>query len=100
MLRPILTGLIAEVARWYIRAWHRATTAAAMSVIPRHTMSTGITSRHLRSFEGRGRRLAPRRYESGQEVLIHSFQPAKGEPSELSTIDGRTMAMGRSRPCR
>src|SRR5712692_11407520 len=44
MLRPILTGLIAEVASWYMRAWRRAMTAEAMSVIPRQTMSTGITS--------------------------------------------------------
>src|SRR6266478_6540698 len=29
-----------------------------------------------------------------------SFQPVKGERSELSTMDGRTMAMGRSRPRR
>src|SRR5260370_22087157 len=100
MLRPILTGLIAEVARWYMRAWRRAITAEAMSVIPRHTMSTGITSRHFRSFEGSWRKFVPRRYESGPEVLMPSFHPVKGERSELSTIEGRTMAIGKSRPRR
>src|SRR6266851_8938864 len=100
MLRPILTGLIAEVASWYILAWRRAVTAEAMSVIPRQTMSTGITSRHFRSFEGSWRKFVPRRYDSGPEVLMPSFQPVNGERSELSTIEGRTMAMGRSRPRR
>src|SRR5207302_8612681 len=97
MLRPILTGLIAEVASWYMRAWRRAMTAEAMSVIPRETMSRGITSRHFRSFEGSWRKFVPRREESGREVLIAAFHPVKGERSELSTIDGRTMAMGRPR---
>src|SRR6266704_2147281 len=71
-----------------------------MSVNPRHTMSTGITSRHFRSLEGSWRKFVPRRYESGPEVLMPSFQPVNGERSELSTIEGRTTAMGRSRPRR
>src|SRR2546423_6144128 len=98
MLRPILTGLIAEVASWYIRALRRDITAAAINVIPRHTMSTGITSRHLRSLVGSWRKFVPSRYESGPEVLMPSFQPANGERSELSTMEGRTIAIARSRP--
>src|ERR1700682_6038087 len=100
MLRPIFTGLIAEVASWYIRALRRAMMAAAISVIPRQTMSTGITSRHLRSLVGSCRKLVPSKYESGPEVLIPSFQPENGERIELSTMDGRTMAMGKSLPWR
>ena len=34
-------------------------TAAAISVMPRQTMSTGITSRHFRSFEGSWRKFVP-----------------------------------------
>src|SRR2546430_11609226 len=98
MLRPMLTGLMAEVASWYSLACRRATSAAAISVIPRHTISTGITSKHFRSFDGSWRKLVPSKYDRGPEVLIPSFQPANGERSELSTIDGRTMAMGRSLP--
>src|SRR5437588_11290987 len=63
-------------------------------------MSTGITSRHFRSFEGSCRKLVPSKYESGPDVLIPSFHPVNGERSELSTMDGRTMAMGRPLPCR
>src|ERR1700693_1803510 len=98
MLRPIFTGFTAEVANWYIRALQRAITAAAIRLIPRHTMSTGITSRHLRAFVGSCRKFVPSKYESGPEVLIPSFQPENGERSELSIIDGRTMAIGKSLP--
>ena len=42
----------------------------------------------------------PSRYDSGPDVLMPSFHPVNGERSELSTIDGRTMAIGRSLPCR
>ena len=100
MLRPIFTGLIAEVASWYIRAWQRAIIAAAISDMPRHTMSTGITSRHFRSLVGNCRKFVPSRYDSGPEVLIPSFHPINGERSELSTIDGRTIAIGRPAPRR
>src|ERR1700730_3380785 len=100
MLRPIFTGLIAEVASWYIRALRRAMMAAAISVIPRQTMSTGITSRHLRSLVGSCRKFVPSKYDSGPEVLMPSFHPANGERAELSTIDGRTIAIGKSRPWR
>ena len=61
-------------------------------------MSTGITSRHFLAFEGSCRKFVPSRYDSGPEVLIPSFQPVKGERVELSTIEGRTMAMARPRP--
>src|SRR3984893_6714782 len=100
MLRPMFTGFTAEVASWYMRALHRAITAAAIRLIPRLTMSTGITSRHLRALVGSCRKFVPSKYESGPEVLIPSFQPEKGERIELSTIDGRTMAMGKSFPWR
>src|SRR4029077_18723946 len=100
MLRRMFTGLIADVASWYMRARRRELTAAAISVMPRETMSTGITSRHFRSFEGSWRKFVPRRLESGPEVLIPSFQPVKGDRSELSTMDGRTMAIVKSCPLR
>ena len=64
--------------------------------MPRQTMSTGITSRHFRSFEGSWRKFVPSKYESGPEVLIPSFHPLNGERSELSTIEGRTIAIGNS----
>src|SRR5215470_6169949 len=96
----MLHGLMPEVASWYIRACLRCTSAAAISVIPRQTMSTGITSRHFFSFEGSCRKFVPSKYESGPEVLIPSFQPENGERVELSTIEGRTMAIGRSFPRR
>ena len=96
----MLTGLMAEVANWYSRACRRVTSAPAIRVIPRLTMSTGITSRHFRSFEGSWRKFVPSRYDSGPDVLMPSFHPVNGERSELSTIDGRTMAIGRSLPCR
>src|ERR1700730_8435169 len=83
-----------------MRALRREITAAAMSVMPRLTMSTGITSRHLRSLVGSCRKLVPSKYESGPEVFMPSFQPENGERIELSTIDGRTMAMGKSLPWR
>src|ERR1700719_94139 len=83
-----------------MRAFFRSIKAAAMSVMPRQTMSTGITSRHFFAFEGNWRKFVPSKYESGPEVLIPSFHPVNGERSELSTIEGRTMAMGRSRPRR
>src|SRR5580704_19064509 len=96
MLRPMFTGLIAEVASWYNRAFRREITAAAISVMPRQTMSTGITSRHLRWFEGNCLKFVPSKYDSGPEVLIPSFQPVNGERSELSTMEGLTIAMGNS----
>src|SRR5205814_5367005 len=57
-------------------------------------------SRHFRSFDGSCRKFVPSKYDSGPEVLIPSFQPINGERSELSTIDGRRTAIGRSLPCR
>src|ERR1700674_4264959 len=72
--------------------------AAAISVIPRHTESTGITSRRLRSFEGSCRKYVPNKYESEAEVLMPSFQPRKGFSSEVSTIAGRTIAIGEPAP--
>src|ERR1700753_3525464 len=68
--------------------------------MPRHTVSTGITSRHLRAFVGSWRKFVPSRYESGPEVLMSSFQPGNGERVELSTIDGRTTAIAKSFPWR
>src|SRR6266536_4421434 len=69
-----------------------------MRVIPRHTASTGITSRRLRSLLGNCRKYVPKRYESAAEVLIPSFHPRNGCAVELSTIAGRTMARGRPVP--
>src|SRR5258707_668140 len=98
MQRPMSQGLIPEVANWYIRALLRSINAAAISVMPRQTMSTGMTSRHFFAFEGSWRKLVPRRYESGPEVLMPSFQPLNGVYCELSTIEGRTIAIGKSLP--
>src|SRR5580704_4787041 len=100
MLRPMLTGLTAEVASWYIRAFFRAMTAAAINDMPRQTMSTGITSRHFRAFVGSWRKFVPSKYESGPEVLMPSFHPGNGERVELSTMDGRTTAIAKSFPSR
>src|SRR5882724_11144245 len=100
MLRPILHGVMPEVASWYMRAFFLCTRAAAIRVIPRQTMSTGITSRHFFSFEGSCRKFVPSRYESGPEVLIPSFQPENGVRVELSTMEGRTTAIGKSFPRR
>src|SRR6266478_1993771 len=83
-----------------MRALRRAMMAAAIRVIPRQTISTGITSKHLRSLVGSCRKLVPSKYESGPEVLMPSFHPMKGERIELSTIDGRTIAIGKSCPWR
>jgi len=60
----------------------------------------GITSRHFSFVRRKLAEIRAEKVESGPDVLIPSFQPVKGERSELSTIDGRTMAIGRSRPCR
>src|SRR5215472_8136362 len=98
MERPIFTGLIADVANWYSRACFRCTKAAEINVIPRVTISTGITSRHFRSFEGNCRKCVPSKYDNGPDVLIPSFHPQNGVRSELSTIDGRITAIGKSRP--
>src|SRR5215813_4233921 len=68
--------------------------------MPRQTMSTGITSRHFFSFEGSWRKFVPSKYESGPEVFMPSFHPAKGVRVELSTIEGRTTAIGKSLPRR
>src|ERR1700732_4576660 len=66
--------------------------------MPRQAMSTGITSRRLRSFDGSCRKYVPRRYERGAEVLIPSFHPRKGWSIEVCTIDGRTTALGSPAP--
>src|SRR6266478_849820 len=63
MLRPISQGLMPEVASWYMRAFFRSIKAAAISVMPRQTMSTGMTSRHFFAFEGSWRKFVPSKYE-------------------------------------
>src|SRR5579862_9668916 len=63
-------------------------------------MSTGITSRHLCLFVGNCRNVVPSRYDSGPDVLMPSFHPVNGVLSELSTIEGRTIAIGKSFPRR
>ena len=50
----------------------------------------------MRWFEGNCLKFVPSKYDSGPEVLIPSFQPVNGERSELSTIEGRTIAIGNS----
>ncbi len=56
----------------------RDTSAAAISVMPRDTRSTGIRSRHLFALLGSCRKNVPSRYESDAEVLMPSFQPRNG----------------------
>jgi hypothetical protein len=73
-------------------------TAAAISVIPLHTASTGIISRRLLSFVGNCRKYVPSRYDSDAEVLMPSFQPRNGFATEVSTIAGRTTAIGNPAP--
>jgi hypothetical protein len=51
-------------------------------------------------FEGSWRKFVASKKESGPEVLTPSFHPVKGERSELPTIEGRIIAMGRSLPWR
>ena len=73
--------------------------AAAISVIPLQTASTGIMSSRLLSFEGNCRKYVPSRYDSDAEVLMPSFHPRNGLATEVSTIAGRTTATGSPAPC-
>src|SRR5450631_4533836 len=91
-------GFVTEVASWYNGSYRRSTSAAAISVIPAHTASTGIMSSRLRSFEGNCRNAVPSRYDSDAEVLMPSFQPRNGLATDVSTIAGRTIAIGRPAP--
>ena len=72
--------------------------AAATSVIPAQTESTGMISNRLLSFEGNCRKYVPSRYDKDAEVLMPSFQPTKGLATEVSTIAGRTTATGSPAP--
>src|SRR5206468_12995443 len=72
--------------------------AAATSVIPAQTESTGIISSRLLSFEGNCRKYVPSKYDKDAEVLMPSFQPTKGLATEVSTIAGRTTATGSPAP--
>src|SRR5271170_6750259 len=99
MDRPMSHGLVTDVANWYSGSCRLSTSAAPIRVIPAHTASTGIISSRLRSFEGSCRNDVPSRYDSDAEVLIPSFQPRKGFATEVSTIAGRTIAIGSPAPC-
>src|SRR4029078_831894 len=72
--------------------------AAPISVMPRQTDSTGIMSRRFFSFEGSWRKDVPSKYESDAEVLIPSFHPTNGSSTDVSTIAGRTTAIGKPAP--
>src|SRR5580704_3721191 len=72
--------------------------AAAIRVMPAQTASTGMMSRRLLSFEGNWRKYVPSRYESEAEVLMPSFHPRNGFETEVSTIAGRTTAIGKPAP--
>src|SRR5205085_8223153 len=96
--RPMSHGLVTDVASWYSASCRRSTIAAPISVIPWHTASTGIMSSRLCSFDGSWRNVVPSRYESEAEVLMPSFQPTKGLLTDVSTMDGRTIAIGKSLP--
>src|SRR5947199_9490394 len=91
-------GFVTEVASWYSGSWRRSMTAAATSVIPAQTESTGIMSSRLLSFEGNCRKYVPSRYDNDAEVLMPSFQPTNGWATEVSTIAGRTPATGSPAP--
>src|ERR1700694_4753451 len=72
--------------------------AAPISVMPRHTESTGIMSSRFFSFVGSWRKEVPSKYESEAEVLMPSFQPTNGSCTDVSTMAGRTTAMGKPAP--
>src|ERR1700730_12827084 len=72
--------------------------AAPNSVVPRHTESTGMISNRFFSFVGSWRNEVPSHYESEAEVLMPSFQPTKGSWTDVSTMAGRTTAMGKPAP--
>src|ERR1035438_5330911 len=91
-------GLVTDVANWYSGSCRRSTSAAAISVIPAHTASTGIMSNRFRSFDGNCRNAVPSRYESDAEVLMPSFHPRNGLETDVSTIAGRTIAIGKPAP--
>src|ERR1700688_3180559 len=91
-------GFVTDVASWYNGSCLRSTSAAPISVIPAHTASTGIISSRLRSFEGSCRNAVPSRYDSDADVLIPSFHPRNGFATDVSTIAGRTIAIGSPAP--
>src|SRR5271166_4534892 len=98
MDRPMSQGFVTDVANWYSGSCRRSTSAAAISVMPAHTASTGIMSSRLRSFEGSCRNDVPSKYESDAEVLMPSFHPRNGFATDVSTIAGRTIAIGNPAP--
>ena len=73
--------------------------AAAIRVMPLQTASTGTMSSLLLLFEGSCLKYVPSKYDSDAEVLMPSFHPGKGLVTEVSTIEGRTMATGRPALC-
>ena len=79
-------------------SFRRSITAAAIKVIPRQTESTGIMSSRLRSLVGNCRNAVPNKYDREAEVLMPSFQPRNGFPTDVSTIEGRTIAIGKPAP--
>src|SRR6266567_1849887 len=92
-------GFVTDVASWYIASCRRSITAAAISVIPPHTASTGTMSSRLLLFVGNCRKYVPSRYDREAEVLMPSFHPWKGLATDVSTIAGRTIATGNPAPC-
>src|SRR5215469_7403468 len=66
--------------------------------MPWQTASTGIKSSRLRSFVGNCRKFVPSRYDNDADVLIPSFHPRNGLRTEVSTIAGRTTAIGSPAP--
>src|ERR1035437_1383228 len=97
--RPMSQGFVTDVASWYIGSCRLSTNAAPIRVIPAHTASTGIISSRLHSFEGNCRNAVPSRYDNDAEVLMPSFHPRNGFATEVSTMDGRTIAIGSPAPC-
>src|SRR5579864_807301 len=73
-------------------------TAAAIRVMPLQTASTGTMSRRLLLFEGSWRKYVPSRYDREADVLMPSFHPRNGFATEVSTMAGRTTAIGRPAP--
>src|SRR5512140_1599352 len=91
-------GFVTEVASWYSGSWRRSMIAAATSVIPAQTASTGMISSRLLSLQGNCRKYVPSRYDKDAEELMPSFQPTKSLATEVSTIAGRTTATGSPAP--
>jgi len=92
----MFTGFIAEVASWL---HPRVTPRDNGGGNQRHAPRNHIHRNDVEALAFIGRKLTKVRAQQIRQrpgVLMPSFHPENGERSELSTIDGRTMAIGKS----